>query len=68
MAYQVYGDFKFYKSGIYSDPNCSSKSDDVNHAVLVAGYGEEKGEKYWYIKNSWSSLWGDNGYFKMLRG
>jgi hypothetical protein len=33
----------------------------------MAGYGEENGQKYWNIKNSWSTGWGDKGYVKILR-
>jgi len=40
----------------------------VNHAVLAVGYGVEQGIPYWLVKNSWSSVWGDKGYFKILRG
>jgi len=40
----------------------------VNHAVLAVGYGVENDIPYWLIKNSWSSTWGDQGYFKMVRG
>lgn len=38
------------------------------HSVEVIGYDEENGKKYWLVKNSWGSSWGDNGYFKIIRG
>jgi hypothetical protein len=38
------------------------------HAIEIVGWGEEKNIKYWIIKNSWGVEWGDEGYFKMVRG
>lgn len=38
------------------------------HAVKVLGYGVENGEKYWLCANSWNEEWGNQGYFKILRG
>ncbi|XP_002971529.2 cysteine proteinase 7 [Selaginella moellendorffii] len=57
--------FKKYKSGIFKGP-CSE--DKPRLAVLIVGYGSEKGEDYWIIKNSWGTSWGENGYMRIQRG
>eukprot|EP00918_Siedleckia_nematoides_P079417 GHVU01173912.1.p1 GENE.GHVU01173912.1~~GHVU01173912.1.p1 ORF type:complete len:363 (+),score=78.42 GHVU01173912.1:547-1635(+) len=68
VAFQATADLKHYRSGVYSNPECGNTVDDVNHAVLVVGYGVEDGVPYWLVKNSWGQEWGDDGYFKIERG
>lgn len=55
--------FQFYSKGIL-DSSCGT---ELNHGVLLVGYGEEDGVKYWKIKNSWGKTWGDKGYIKIKR-
>ncbi|XP_012669309.1 cathepsin L1 [Otolemur garnettii] len=61
--------FQFYKEGVYFEPECSS--DNVDHGVLVVGYGYEETEsdnnKFWLVKNSWGEEWGLGGYIKMTK-
>ncbi|KAJ3619800.1 hypothetical protein MTP99_005455 [Tenebrio molitor] len=60
--------FQFYSDGIYFDPDCGNRADDVNHAVLVVGYGTEpSGQKYWLVKNSYGPQWGIGGYVKIAK-
>ena len=57
-----------YKGGVI-DPAHTECTDRVNHAVLAVGYGETReGVKFWKIKNTWGSSWGEEGYFKLIRG
>ena len=48
-------------AGVMDEPNCMWKSEDLDHAVLLVGYGTcpKTGKDYWLIKNSWSTYWGD---------
>ncbi|KAJ7968711.1 Cysteine proteinase RD21a [Quillaja saponaria] len=59
-------DFQLYTGGIY-DGECSSDPNDIDHAVLVVGYGSEDDEDYWIVKNSWGTSWGIDGYFYIKR-
>merc|ERR1711962_466555 len=59
--------FRSYKRGVYSHKGCGAKSGDLNHAVLAVGYGQEGGEEYWLVKNSWGTRYGDKGYVKVAR-
>jgi len=63
-----------YKSGIYngkatlSEANLECNPSKVNHAVLIVGYGVYDGISYWKIRNSWGSIWGEQGHFRIVRG
>lgn len=57
---------KFYSSGIFSPPASECSSTKLTHAVLAIGYGVENGQKYWLVKNSWGTDWGENGFVRIL--
>lgn len=65
VTFTVYKDLYAYQSGIYQHVSGASLG---GHAVRIIGYGSENGVKYWIAANSWDSNWGEQGFFRILRG
>lgn len=60
--------FRLYDGGVYDEPACGNQEDNLDHGVLVVGYGTDPVHgDYYLVKNSWSEIWGQAGYIKMAR-
>lgn len=60
-------DWQFYTGGVVTDV-CGT---NLDHGVLVVGYGTDNTSQsldYWKVKNSWGSMWGEQGYIRLGRG
>ncbi|MFS7951892.1 putative peptidase C1A, papain, patatin-like phospholipase domain-containing protein [Helianthus anomalus] len=56
-------DFQFYSSGIFTG-KCGT---DLDHSVVVIGYGNDDGKDYWLVRNTWGVAWGVQGYLRIER-
>ena len=56
----------FYQEGCYSKDG----TEPINHGVIIVGWDDTMcdGEGAWMVKNSWGTLWGDNGVAYMKYG
>ena len=69
-------DFNYYASGVLTDTTYGFSSNgtanamtDTDHAVTLVGYSVNNQTKgcngYWIVKNSWSTDWGEYGFFRV---
>lgn len=57
--------FQSYSSGVVkSNAGCGT---NLDHAVLLVGYGADSSTEYWIIKNSWGASWGEKGYIRLQK-
>ena len=60
-------ELQFYGGGVIYGEFCHGEL--PTHGVIITGYGKtDDGVPYWKVRNSWGSDWGENGYFRIIRG
>lgn len=54
-----------YTGGIYKD---TTGDMNIVHDISIVGFGVENGTKYWTVRNSWGTHYGENGFVRVIRG
>jgi len=62
------GILQTYSSGIIKPAPADCSKTVLDHAINIVGYGTEDGTDFWIVRNSWGLSWGENGYFRIIRG
>ena len=56
--------WQFYSSGVLT----TACGNNLDHGVLLVGWGVLNNVSYWKVKNSWGDEWGADGYILLQRG
>jgi len=54
-----------YTSGIFND---TTNDTNIVHDISVVGFGVDDGVKYWTVRNSWGTHFGEDGFVRVVRG
>jgi len=57
--------WQLYLGGVIAAAHCGT---DIDHSVQVVGFNVENTPPFWSLKNSWSRLWGEQGYIRIEFG
>jgi C1A family cysteine protease len=61
--------FSAYRSGVFEINESSYCNGGTNHAVVLVGWDDTLGSQgAWFLRNSWGTSWGDNGYMNIGYG
>ena len=57
-----------YTGGIIDLDESECPATGIDYPTLLVGYGNEDGKDYWICMNYWGPDWGENGFFRIVRG
>jgi len=58
-------DLETYTSGVYND---TTGDMNIVHDISVVGWGVDNGTKFWTVRNSWGTHYGESGFVRVIRG
>jgi len=60
--------WQYYTGGIISTNSGCGNS--LDHCVMITGYANDptSGMNFWWVRNSWGTDWGENGYLQVELG
>jgi cathepsin F len=61
------GPMQWYMGGIANPLSILCNPKSIDHGVAIVGFGSQP-KSYWKIRNSWGASWGEQGYYRIVRG
>ena len=74
VGFNVVDESLYYSNGVLDVDSCTANTrNDMDHAINLIGWGVDTMDdgteaQHWILRNSWSTVWGDGGYFRVRMG